>query len=151
MRRRIMAGALAAGLCLGLAPAGAASLPAPNIAGAKKLISPDEILKPLDFPVVGRQRVSGTINGYQHPAYLVPVAKGQTLTVTLTSASDNACFNIHDAADQSGMAVFNGNSGERTARLTATAAMSYVIRPFQPRASARRKERIPFRLTVERR
>lgn len=151
MKRRVMAGALAAGLTLGLASAGAASLPPPNIAGARQLISPDETLIVLKFPAVGSKRIKGLIDGYRHPAYLVPLALGQTLTVTLTSPSANAYFNLQDAADSSGQALFNGNTGERTARLTAPAALSVVIRPFQPRASARRKERIPFLLTVERR
>ena len=148
MRRLIVAGALAAGL--GLSTVGAVTLPAPDIAGARQLISPDETLNVLKFPAAGSQRVRGTLDGYRHPAYLVPLAQGQTLTVTLTSPSDNAYFNLHDAADASGQALFNGNTGERTARLTAPAAMSVVIRPFQPRASARRKERVPYRLAVER-
>jgi len=151
MRRWIIAGVLAAVLSPSLAPANAASLPAPNSAGARQLISPDETLKPLDFPAVGRQQVSGVIDGYRHPAYLAPIAQGQTLTVTLTSPSANAYFNLHNATDASGQALFNGNTGERTARVTAPAAMNVVICPFQPRASARRKEHIPFRLTVERR
>jgi len=144
-----MAAALAAGLSL--SPAGAVTLPAPNIAGARKLISPDETLTVLKFSTVGSQRVSGIIDGYRHPAYLVPLARGQTLTVTLTSPSANAYFNIHDAADASGQALFNGNTGERTARVTAPAALSVVIRPFQPRASARRKEHVPYRFSLERR
>ena len=151
MRRQIVAGALAAGLTQGLASVDAASLPSPNIAGARQLISPDETLNVLKFPTVGSQRVNGIIDGYRHPAYLVPIAQGQTVTVTLASPSANAYFNVHDAADASGEALFNGNTGERTARLTAPAAMSVVIRPFQPRASARRKEHVPYRLSVERR
>jgi len=120
-------------------------------AGARAgLISPDETLQTLSFPAVGSTRVSGTVDGYRSPAYLVPVAKRQTLTVTLESASSNAYFNIHDAADSSGYAVFNGNSGDRTARLTAPRDMSYVIRPFQPRASARRNEQVPYSFAVER-
>ncbi|MEA3277488.1 MAG: hypothetical protein U9Q81_19830 [Pseudomonadota bacterium] len=126
------------------------TLPAANTAAAQRLISPDETLQTLSFPAIGSTRASGTIDGYKSPAYLVPVAKGQTLTVVLESPSSNAYFNVHDAADSSGLALFNGNSGERTARLTAPADMSYVIRPFQPRASARRNEKVPYSFTVER-
>ena len=125
-------------------------LPAADISSAEALISPDETLESLTFPVTGSIQVNGTINGYKHPAYLVPVAKGQTLTVILESPSYNAYFNVHEATDSSGFAVFNGNFGERTARLEAPTAMTYVIRPFQPRASARRNEQVPYRLTVER-
>ena len=151
MRRLIVAGVLAAGLILGLASADEASLPAPNIAGARQLISQNETLNVLKFPTVGSRRIKGLIDGYRHPAYLVPLAQGQTLTVILNSPSANAYFNIHDAADASGQALFNGNTGERTARLTAPAALTVLIRPFQPRASARRKEHVPYGLSVERR
>ena len=125
-------------------------LPVPDTASAQILVSQDETLESLTFTSVGRIQVSGTVDGYKHRAYLVPVAGGQTLTVILESPSANAYFNVHEATDSSGFAVFNGNSGERTARLVAPAAMTYVIRPFQPRASARRNEQVPYRLTVER-
>ncbi|MBK5964405.1 hypothetical protein CCR95_09990 [Thiocystis minor] len=131
-------------------PSEPSRLPAVDTAAAQRLISPDETLQTLNFPVVGATQVSGTIDGDKSPAYLVPVATGQTLTVTLESPSNNAYFNVHDAADSSGAALFNGNSGERTARLTAPADMTYVIRPFQPRASARRNERLSYRFMVER-
>jgi hypothetical protein len=130
---------------------GGPTLPAADRAGAERLISPDETLETLSFPAVGSTRVSGTVDGYRHRAYLVPIAQGQTLTAALESPSANVYFNVHDAADSSGYAVFNGNSGERTARLTAPRDLTYVIRPFQPRASARRGEQVPYRLTVERR
>jgi hypothetical protein len=130
--------------------AGSPALPAADTAAAQRLISTDETLETLSFPAVGTTRASGTINGYKSPAYLAPVAKGQTLTVVLESPSANADFNVHDAADSSGAAVFNGNSGKRTAHLTAPKDMTYVIRPFQPRASARRNERVPYSFTVQR-
>jgi hypothetical protein len=131
-------------------PSGSAALPAADVASAQRLVSPDETLQTLDFPRVGSTGASGTVDGYRHTSYLVPIAKGQTLTVTLESPSTNAYFNVHDAADSSGFAIFNGNSGERTARLTASEDMTYVIRPFQPRASARRNEQVPYSLAVER-
>ena len=126
------------------------SLPAADTAAAQRLISADETLQTPSFPVSGVTQVSGTVDGYKSTAYLVPVAKGQTLTVTLDSPSANAYFNVHDAADSSGTAVFNGNTGGRTARLTAPADTTYVIRPFQPRATARRNKRFPYRLDIER-
>ena len=110
--------------CAGTGAIGARAspaLPAADTAAAERLIAPDETLQTLSLPAIGSTRVSGTIDGYRHPAYLVPVAKRQTLAVTLESPSPNAYFNVHDAADGSGLAVFNGNSGERVARLTAPA------------------------------
>jgi hypothetical protein len=130
---------------------GTPAVPAADVAAAERLISADETIETLTFPAAGGTRVSGTIDGYGSPAYLVPVAEGQTLRVVLESPSSNAYFNVHDAADSSGAAVFNGNFGERTARLTAPRDMTYVIRPFQPRASARRGERIPYSFDIQRR
>lgn len=129
----------------------APALPAADTAAAKRLISADETLETLSFPAVGSTRVSGTVDGWRSKAYLVPMAQGQTLTVILESPSNNAYFNVHDAADGSGAAVFNGNTGERTARVNAARDMTYVVRPFQPRASARRGEKVPYSLALERR
>ena len=126
-------------------------LPAVNTIAATQLLSPDETLQTVSFPVVGSTSLAGRVVGYKTISYAVPVAKGQTLTVELKSDSSNAYFNIHDAADSSGFAVFNGNSGARIARLTATQDLTYVIRPFQPRASARRGEAFDYTFLVDRR
>jgi hypothetical protein len=127
-----------------------ASLPAVNTAAARQLLSPDENLQTLAFPPIGSTTMSGRIEGYSSTAYAVPVAAGQTLTVSMSSPSDNAYFNIHDAADGSGAAVFRGEVSGRTARLTAPAEVTYLIRPFQPRATARRNETADYSITVQR-
>lgn len=131
--------------------AGDVSLPPADMAAAQRLVSADETLQVLSFPAAGSVMVSGVVDGYKSPAYLVPAAAGQSLALVLSSRSPNAYFNVHDAADSSGQALFNGNTGERTATLTAARAMTFVIRPFQPRASARRGERVPYDLEVARR
>lgn len=120
-----------------VAGADGAALPAPDLAAAERLISSDETLQVVDFPVVGSTSLNGRVEVYRSVSYAVPVAQGRRLEVELRSPSSRAYFNIHDAADDSGAAVFNGNSGARIARLTAPRDMTYVIRPFQPRASAR--------------
>ena len=126
-------------------------LPAVNTAAATQLLSPDETLQTVSFPAVGSTSLAGRVEGYKTVSYAVPVAAGQILTVELKSDSSNAYFNIHDAADSSGAAVFNGNSGARVARLTGTQDVTYVIRPFQPRASARRGESFDYTFLVDRR
>lgn len=127
------------------------SLPPPDVAAAERLLSPDETLQTLTFPAEGSTSVNGRVVGYKTVSYAVPVAQGQRLEVELRSDSSNAYFNIHDAADSSGAAVFNGNSGARIARLTAPRDMTYVIRPFQPRASARRDEAFAYTFLIDRR
>jgi hypothetical protein len=146
----------AAGLsaCAGSANTGgsaAVSLPQPDVAAAERLISPDETLQTLTFPAEGSTSVNGRVVGYKTVSYAVPVAQGQRLEVELRSDSSNAYFNIHDAADSSGAAVFNGNTGARVARLTAPRDMTFVIRPFQPRASARRGESFEYTFLIDRR
>lgn len=131
--------------------AGTSVLPAADTAAARHLLSPDETLETLSFPPSGSTTASGRIMGYASPAYAVPVAAGQTLIVTMESPSDNAYFNVHDAADSSGAAVFRGEVEGCTARITAPRDMTYVIRPFQPRAMARRNETAAYSFTIDRR
>lgn len=131
--------------------AGAVVLPAADTAAAQRLLSPDETLQTLSFPATNSTTVSGRIKGYSSPAYAVPVAAGQTLIVTMESPSDNAYFNVHDAADSSGAAVFRGEVDGRTSRISAPRDMTYVVRPFQPRAMARRNETATFTFNIERR
>lgn len=126
------------------------ALPAVDTLAVQRLLSPDERLEVLSFPAVGRMTQIGEIAGYASPAYAVPVAAGQTLMVALESPSSSAYFNVHDAADDSGAAVFRGEVGGREARIEAASAATYVIRPFQPRVMARRDEVAPYALTIER-
>jgi hypothetical protein len=141
----------AAGRVAAQSSAAAVVLPAADKGAAQRLLSADETLQPLYFPATGSTTVSGRIEGYASPAYAVPVAEGQTLIVTMENASDNAYFNVHDAADSSGVAVFRGEVDGRTARISAPRDMTYVIRPFQPRAMARRNETASYTFTIERR
>ncbi|NEV60474.1 hypothetical protein [Thiorhodococcus minor] len=125
-------------------------MPAVDTLAVQQLLSPDERLEVLSFPTVGRMRQIGEIAGYASPAYAVPVASGQTLVVALDSPSNSAYFNIHDAADATGAAVFRGEVEGREARIKTESDATYVIRPFQPRAMARRDEVAPYALTIER-
>lgn len=127
------------------------TLPEPDLANAEQFVTDEgDRLEPLAFPPRGSLTVEGEADGYVAPVYVVPVAAGQTLIVTLESASTNIYFNVSDAVDHSGAALFRGEIDGATSTLTADRDMTYVVTPFQPRASARRGEVAPYRLTVAR-
>jgi len=127
------------------------TLPAIDVANAEQFVTDEgDRLETLTFPPTGSLTIEGEADGYVAPVYVVPVAAGQTLIVTLKSASTNIYFNISDAVDHSGAALFRGEMDGATATLTAERDMTYVVTPFQPRASARRGEVAPYRLTVGR-
>jgi len=65
--------------------------------------------------------------------------------------SSNLYFNVSEATDHSGAAVHRGEVDGQSATLTADRDMTYVIAPFQPRATARRDEAGDFTLTISRR
>lgn len=126
-------------------------LPPADTVGAQRLLSPEETLRVVDFPVIGTTSLSGRVEGYKSVAYAVPAANGQLLTVELKSDSSNAHFNVQDPVDGKRAVVFNGNLAGRVARLAPTEDVTYVIRPFQTRATARRGESFDYTLVVDRR
>ena len=69
----------------------------------------------------------------------------------MDTPSDSTYFNIQDARDQSGAAVFAGeNATARYASIRASADATYVIRPFLNRAVARRGSTTNYTLKIER-
>lgn len=126
-------------------------LPVANLEAAKARMSPDNTPQPLSFFRDGSTTVQGTVLGYKAPAYVVPVAAGQTLTVELESPSSNIYFNVVDAQDASGAAVFRGEVDGGKADIKAAADTTYLVTPFQPRAMARRGESITFLINIARR
>jgi hypothetical protein len=126
-------------------------LPAVNTAAAQRLLSPDETLQTLDFPASGTQTLSGRIEGYKSAAYALPIRKGQRLDVTMATPSTSAYFNIVDARDASGVALFAGETaGTNTAMLRATEDATYVLRPYLMRAVARRGSSADYTFRIER-
>ena len=118
----------------------AGGLPSIDTAAAQRLLTADETLQTLNFAESGSQIVSGRIVGRRSPAYAVPLRAGQTLDVTMDTPSDSAYFNIQDVRDQSGAAVFAGEtSNARYASVRASSDATYVIRPFLNRAVAGRR------------
>jgi hypothetical protein len=131
------------------APA-APALPPVDTANAQQFATNGGALTPLTFERSGSTTVTGSVVGDKAPVYAVPVAAGQTLTVTFQSDSANLYVNVSDAADHSGAALHRGEMDGRTATLKADRDMTFVIVPFQPRAMARRDETAAFSLTVAR-
>ena len=134
-----------------VAAAMAGGLPAIDIGAAQRLLSPDETLQTLNFAESGSQIVSGRIVGRQSPAYAVPLRAGQTLEVIMDTPSHSAYFNIQDVKDQSGAAVFAGETAATgQAAIRASADTTYVIRPYLNRAVARRGSQANYTIKIER-
>ena len=126
------------------------ALPAPDRAGAQALLSADETLQVVDFPLQGSTTVTGSVVGYTSTAYAVPVAAGQELTVAFVPSNTNLYMNVHDTRDQSGAAVHRGEFDGPTAVLRPSSDLTYLIRPYQPRATARRNERGTYEIRLTR-
>ena len=132
-------------------PDAAQALPAVDEAAARAFVREEgSTLEVLTFDRVGSVTKEGTVKGYAAPVYAVPVASGQTLKVAFKPSNANLYFNISDAADQSGAAVFRGEVDGQMAELKAPKDTTYVITPFQPRAMARRGSEGGYSLTVSR-
>lgn len=134
-----------------VAPAAVAALPTVDVAAVGRALSPDETLSVVDLPREGSTTLMGEVKGYKSTAWAVPVAAGQTLTATFTPSNSNLYINVIDAADTSGAAVHAGETDGATATITATKDTVYVIRPYQPRAMARRDETGGYTLAIARR
>lgn len=156
----VIACAAALAACGGYTPTGgyqagaiaqSVGLPQVNTAAAQRVLSPDETLQALDFPESGTKTLSGRIEGYKAVAYALPVRKGQRLEVTMDTKSTSAYFNIVDAKDTSGAALFAGETaGTNTALLRATEDATYVLRPYLVRAVARRGSSADYTFKIER-
>lgn len=131
-------------------PAPVAVAPAVDQAALKGLLSPDETLEVLSLDATGAASASasGEVKGYKTTVYAVPVAQGQTLSVTFEPSNTNLYMNVVDAADTSGAAAHRGEVDGPNASVTAPKAGVYLIKPFQPRATARRGESGTFKLAV---
>ncbi|WP_312166106.1 hypothetical protein [Phenylobacterium sp.] len=130
------------------APAPVAAAPALDPAALQALLTPDETLEVVSLDAAGAASASGEVKGYKAPVYAVPVAAGQTLSVTFEPSNANLYVNVADAADTSGAAVHRGEVDGPQASVTAEKAGVYLIKPFQPRATARRGEGGTFKLAV---
>lgn len=125
-------------------------LPPVNTSAAQALLSPDQVLQTIDFPEAGSKTVSGRIEGSKSTAYAVPAKAGQTLTVTMTTSSSSAYFNVRDVRDQSGAAIHRGEIDGQKATISVPVDTTYLIDPFLVRAVARRGSTADYTLTITR-
>ncbi|MEA3277214.1 MAG: hypothetical protein U9Q81_18390 [Pseudomonadota bacterium] len=126
-------------------------LPPVDTVAAEKILSSDESLQTLEFPRSGTKTVSGRIEGYKTTAFALPVSKGQRLEIAMDTSSSSAYFNIQDAADTSGAALFAGEAeGTNTALIPVAEDATYVIRPFLVRSAARRGSKADYTFKIER-
>jgi hypothetical protein len=126
-------------------------LPVVNDTAALSLLSADETLHTLDFPIQGSTTVNGRVVGYQATAYAFPIKAGQSLKISMKTSSDSVYFNIHDVRDQSGAALFAGETeNRREANVNVLSNGTLLIRPFLVQAMARRGEAADYTLTIER-
>lgn len=130
------------------APAPVAAAPAVDQAALKGLLTPDETLEVVTLDATGAASATGEVKGYKAPVYAVPVGAGQTLSVTFEPSNTNLYVNVVDSADTSGAAVHRGDVDGPKASVTAAKAGVYLIKPYQPRATARRDESGSFKLAV---
>ena len=126
----------------------AASGPVLDTSAAQALLTPDETLQSIALADSTAVTVSGEVIGYKTTAWAVVVGQGQTLSVTFKPSNTNLYVNIQDAADTTGTAVHRGETDGPTASLVAARDTTYLIRPFQPRAMARREEKGTYSLEV---
>lgn len=130
------------------APAPVAAAPAVDKTALQALMTPDDTLEVVTLDAAGAASASGEVKGYKAPVYAVPVGAGQTLSVTFEPSNTNLYVNVVDAADTSGAAVHRGEVDGPKASVTAAKAGVYLIKPYQPRATARRDEAGTFKLSV---
>jgi hypothetical protein len=127
----------------------ASALPSVDVSKIQATLTPDESLEVLNLEG-GSKIVKGTVVGYKAAVWAIPVASGQTLVVEFKPSNSNLYMNVHDASDTSGTAVHMGELAGPKATIKATKDSVYLIKPFQPRAMARRNEKGDYELTVTR-
>ncbi len=92
-------------------------------------------------------QVNGTFKGYDTVQYTLAAKSGQRMTVLITGSS-NANFNVFAPGDQPGQSSALG-SGSVGSDWTGTlpASGKYTVQLFQMRASARRGEAVPYKIS----
>lgn len=92
-------------------------------------------------------QLNGTIKGYDTVEYTLAAKSGQRMTVQITGNS-NANFNVFAPGDQPGQSSALGGGGigsDWTGALPASG--KYKVQVFQMRASARRGEAVPYKIS----
>ncbi len=125
------------------------SLPTVDLDAAQAAATGSFPLQVLEFSPSGTRSLTSRIRGDAAPAYAVPVAAGQTLTVVFRSPNHAATFNLMDTANPA-EAVHRGSVEGNIVAVKPARATTYVIVPFTERAVARRGTVTTFTLTITR-
>lgn len=131
------------------APSQADALPAVDMTAAKARVTPETTVEALTLSGDGQTTVTGEVRGYEAPAYVIPVAAGQTLKVTFKPGNTNLYMNVFDVADQ-GVAAHRGDVDGEEAVIQTQADGTYMIQPYQVRATARRGEAGSYSIVISR-
>ena len=126
-----------------------AALPEVDMEAARAAAVGSVPLQVLEFSPKGTRSLTSRIRGDTAPAYAVPVAAGQTLTVVFRSPVHAATFNLVDTAHPE-EAVHRGSVDGNIVAVKPARATTYVIVPFTERAVARRDTVALFTLTITR-
>lgn len=127
----------------------AAALPAVDMTAAKARVTPETTVEAVPLSGDGETTVTGEVRGYEAPAYIIPVAAGQTLKVTFKPGNTNLYMNVFDVADQ-GVAAHRGDVDGEEAVIQAKAVGTYMIQPYQVRATARRGATGSYSIVISR-
>jgi hypothetical protein len=131
------------------APSQADALPAVDMTAAKARVTPETTVEAVTLSGDGETTVTGEVRGYEAPAYVIPVAAGQTLKVTFKPGNTNLYMNVFEVADQ-GVAAHRGDVDGEEAVIQAQADGTYMIQPYQVRATARRGEAGSYSIVISR-
>ena len=131
------------------APTQAPAVPAVDMTAAKARVTPETTVETITLSGDGETTVSGEVRGYEAPAYVIPVASGQTLKVTFKPGNTNLYMNVFDVADQ-GVAAHRGDVDGEEAMIQVKADGTYMIQPYQVRATARRGEAGSYSIVISR-
>jgi hypothetical protein len=161
IRTHTLRAAAALGLALGVAACEAppaapeaaattpATLPTVDMEAARASAVGAVPLQVLEFSPSGTRSLTSRIRDDGAPAYAVPVAAGQTLTVVFRSPIHAATFNLMDTANPA-EAVHRGSVEGNIVAVKPARATTYVIVPFTERAVSRRGTVATFTLTITR-
>ena len=161
IRTHLLRAAAALGLAMGVAACEAppegqdvaavapTTLPAVDMAAAEAAAMGNSPVQALNFNIRGVRSVTGRIREEGAPAYAVPVAAGQTLTVDFRSPVHATGFNVVDAANPA-EAVHRGAVDGNIVALKPARDTTYVIVPFIERGMARRGTVAIFSVTITR-
>ena len=130
-------------------PSQAVVLPTVDMTAAKARVTPETTVEAVTLSGDGETTVTGEVRGYEAPAYVIPVAAGQTLKVTFKPGNTNLYMNVFDVADQ-GVAAHRGDVDGEEAVIEAKADGTYMIQPYQVRATARRGETGSYSIVISR-